>query len=141
MLRPVTYEEIKNAAFSLGGSKAPGPDGFSGAFYQKTWSEVSDAVCQMVKEFFAGSSSLAPINETNLILILKVHRPEHVSQFRPLGLCNFSYKIISKIIANRLKPLLDICISPNQGAFVPGRCIQDNIVIAHEVYHYLRRKK
>ncbi|KAK4268485.1 hypothetical protein QN277_025138 [Acacia crassicarpa] len=141
LMTPVSKEEIKKAAFSLGGSKAPGPDGFSGTFYHSAWPEIGDSVYLLVQEFFAGNVSLNAINETNVTLIPKVDRPEHVSHFRPIGLCNFSYKIISKLMANRMRPLLDACISQNQSAFIPGRCIQDNIIIAHEVYHYLRRKK
>ncbi|KAK4274665.1 hypothetical protein QN277_017856 [Acacia crassicarpa] len=141
LLAPVSADEIKAAAFSLGGSKAPGPDGFSGKFYHSCWSEIGESVCGMIKEFFAGHLVLNDLNETNITLIPKVQKPEHVSHFRPIGLCNFSYKIISKILANRMRPLLDTCISQNQNAFVPGRCIHDNIIIANEVYHYLRRKK
>ncbi|KAK4255495.1 hypothetical protein QN277_008493 [Acacia crassicarpa] len=140
LMHSISREEIKAAAFSLGSTKAPGPDGFSGKFYHSAWPEISDTVCSMVNDFFAGRSVLDGINMTNITLIPKVHKPEHVSQFRPIGLCNFSYKIISKIMANRMRPLLDMCISQNQSAFVPGRCIHDNIIIAHEVYHYLRRK-
>ncbi|KAK4278800.1 hypothetical protein QN277_016598 [Acacia crassicarpa] len=140
LMSPVSREEIKAAAFSLGSTKAPGPDGFSGIFYHSAWSDIADSVCSMVNEFFAGYSVLDGINLTNITLIPKTQKPEHVSQFRPIGLCNFSYKIISKIMANRMRPLLDVCISQNQSAFVPGRCIHDNIIIAHEVYHYLRRK-
>ncbi|KAK4268822.1 hypothetical protein QN277_022056 [Acacia crassicarpa] len=141
LMLPVSREEIKVAAFSLGSTKAPGPDGFSAKFYHSTWTEIADSVCSMVCEFFAGNSVLDGINMTNITLIPKVQKPEHVSQFRPIGLCNFSYKIISKILANRMRPLLDACISQNQSAFVPGRCIHDNIIIAHEVYHYLRHKR
>ncbi|KAK4274243.1 hypothetical protein QN277_017497 [Acacia crassicarpa] len=141
LLAPVTAEEIKAAAFSLGSNKAPGPDGYSGKFYHSSWSEIGESVCGMVKEFFAGHILINDLNETNITLIPKMHKPEHVSHFRPIGLCNFSYKIISKILANRMRPLLDSCISQNQSAFVPGRCIHDNIIIANEVYHYLRRKK
>ena len=94
----------------------------------------------MVVEFFNGKSLLNLLNDTNVTLIPKIIKPEHVSHFRPIGLCNFAYKIISKILANRLRLCLDECISQNQSAFVPGSVIHDNIIIAHEVYHYLKRK-
>ena len=141
LMLPITMEEIKEAAFSLGGSKAPGPDGFSGKFYHSAWQEIGTSVYSLVVDFFAGKYPLHELNKTNITLIPKVPKPEYVTQFRPIGLCNFAYKIISKIIANRMKPYLDNCTSPSQSAFVPGRVIHDNIIIAHEVYHYLRRKK
>ncbi|KAK4254232.1 hypothetical protein QN277_009639 [Acacia crassicarpa] len=141
LMMPISREEIQKAAFSLGRSKVPGPNGFSRVFYHSSWDKVGESICNMVQEFFEGNSSLDLIKETNITLIPKVTRPEHVSHFRPIVLCNFSYKIISKILANRMRPFLDKCISPSQSAFFPSRCIQDNIIIAHEVYHYLRRKK
>lgn len=67
--------------------------------------------------------------------------PETVNQFRPISFCNVSYKIIAKIMVNRLWPLLDKCISQNQGAFAPGRSIFDNILIVNELFSNFHRKK
>ena len=81
------------------------------------------------------------MNQTNLVFIPKVEVAETVGQFRPISLCNFCYKIISKILANRMKCVMPKLISEQQRAFVPGRHIQDNIFIVHEAFHYLEREK
>ncbi|XP_028798620.1 uncharacterized protein LOC114754051 [Neltuma alba] len=137
----VSLEEIKMAAFQLNGAKAPGPDGYSGMFYQSSWNIVSKEVVEMVFDFFEGKVSLKNLNRTNVVLIPKVEHAENVGQFRPIGLCNFAYKIVSKILANRLKNLMKKVISENQRAFVTGRLIQDNILVSHEAFHYLKNKK
>lgn len=74
-------------------------------------------------------------------MIPKVENAENVGQYRPIGLCNFAYKIISKALANRMREVLARVISRNQRAFIEGRLIQDNILVAHEAYHYLKSKK
>ncbi|KAM2788853.1 hypothetical protein COP1_009437 [Malus domestica] len=85
-----------------------------------------------------GTVSPCNLNATHIVLIPKVPHPESVSQFRPISLCNYSYKVLSKVLANRLKVLLPQIISPSQNAFVAGRHIQDNIGIVHEMFHFLK---
>ncbi|XP_028051902.1 uncharacterized protein LOC114256459 [Camellia sinensis] len=134
-------EEIKGAIFQLGALKSPGPDGFPGFFYQTYWDTMGDQVCKAVKSFFLGGHLLKELNQANLVLLPKVANPVKLSHFRPISLCNFSMKIITKILANRLKKILKGLISPNQSAFVPGRLIQDNIIVAHEAFHFLKLQK
>ncbi|KAM2531626.1 hypothetical protein PS1_000337 [Malus domestica] len=85
-----------------------------------------------------GSRSPATLNATYIVLIPKVPHPESVSQFRPISLCNYSYKVLSKVLANWLKVILPKLISPSQNAFVAGRQIQDNIGITHEMFHFFK---
>ena len=93
-----------------------------------------------ISSFFHSGQLLKAINETIITLIPKVDSPVLVSQFRPISLCNVVYRIISKILVLRLKPVLNCCISQNQSAFVPGRQIIDNVVIAHEFIHCLNNR-
>lgn len=84
---------------------------------------------------------MSALNSTFIALIPKVDAPEKTSHFRPISLCNTSYKILSKILANCLKCFVPMIISENQNAFVQGRQIQDNILLAHEAFHHLRLKR
>lgn len=138
LLSPILPEEIKRAAFQMGALKAPGPDGFPGMFFQNFWQVVGTDTCNAVTSFFEGGYLLKELNKTNIVLIPKVANPESLSQFRPISFCNFSMKIICKVLANRLKLILDNIVSPNQSAFVPGRMIQDNIIVANEAFHFLK---
>lgn len=141
LISMLSEEEVRTAVFQLGAVKAPGPDGFPGFFFQHYWDVVGTKVYKVVCSFFVGGYLLKEFNQTNLVLIPKVGNPTNLSQFRPISLCNFIAKIITKILANRLKKVLGSLISPNQSAFVPGRLIQDNILIAHEAFHSLKLKK
>lgn len=81
------------------------------------------------------------MNHTFVALVLKNEKVNRVEQFRPIAFCNVSNKTITKILANRLRTVLESIILPNQFAFILGRLINDNSIISHEIMHYMIRKR
>ncbi|KAF9592580.1 hypothetical protein IFM89_016031 [Coptis chinensis] len=134
-------EDIWKVVKKMGSLKSPGPDGFQGVFYKKCWDIVGPAVVSFVQDFFNTGYLNPKFNETYIALIPKVVNPDHASKFRPISLCNFGYKVVSKILANRLKGLMNRIISPFQGAFIKGRSIGDNVGLACEVFHNMKNMK
>jgi hypothetical protein len=129
------------AISALGFNKALWLDGMTSLFYKSYWPIVKNSVISYVQSFFRGGFLLKEFNHTNIALIPKKDNPNLVHHFRPISLTNFNYKIISKILSNRFKPILQNIISPNQSAFLKGRSIHDNTILAHEMFHSMKQKK
>lgn len=125
----------------MGPFKASGIDGLHAVFFQSQWDIVGTSVCDFVKDVFSNPSRINSVNQTLLVLILKVVNPETVKDLRPISLCNVIYKLVTKIIANRIKNFLSDLISPNQCSFIPGRHSSDNVIITQEVIHTMRNMK
>jgi hypothetical protein len=109
---PIENGEIKKALFGIGPWKAPGPDGYPAGFYQQDWNIVGNSIIDFVKQVWVNPNILGEVNYTNICLIPKTTHPEFVNQFRPISLCNTLYKIVSKVIVNRLKECIPTIVSP-----------------------------
>lgn len=123
LLKAVTEEEVKKAVFEINPSKCPGPDGMTGFFYHHFWETVGKDVFEMVKYFFGSKRLVEGVNKTNICLIPKKLNANKLVDFRPISLCNVAFKIISKLLAKRLKKVLPGIISETQAAFLEGRTI------------------
>lgn len=120
--------------------KAPGPDGYNPAFYQKFWHIIKDDVFKSGVEWLNAEAFPTWLTQTNITLIPKIAQPESMKDWRPIALCNVLYKIVSKVLSNRLKQILPDLIDQSQSAFVKGISIQDNVLIAFEAIHSMKRK-
>ena len=120
---------------------ASGPDDMPPLFYQSFWSLIGVDIISAVLDCLNNCKIPLEINSTNITLIPKVKSPELITDFRPISLCNVVYKIVSKVLANRLRAILPLIISENQSAFQAGRVITDNILMAFETLHYMKHQQ
>ena len=102
---------------------------------------MGPTITQATLGFLKSGFILKELNNTFITLIPKCQSPEKVGDFRPISLCNVAYKVASKVLAKRLKPIMEDIITPYQNAFIKGRLISDNLIIAHELIHTIKTKK
>ncbi|GJS69302.1 hypothetical protein Tco_0702143 [Tanacetum coccineum] len=119
----ITREEIKKAVWDSGGNRALGPDGLTFKFFMTFWDLIEGDVVRFVLELFCTNSFPKVCNSSFIALISKVHNAKFVTDFRPISLIGCQYKIIGKILANRLSGVIGSCINPVQSAFIKGRNI------------------
>jgi 23S rRNA U2552 (ribose-2'-O)-methylase RlmE/FtsJ len=119
-------EEIVRALAQMHPLKSLRHDGFGVSFFQQHWGIIGDKVRMVILDFLNGGSFDPVINETFIMLIPKTPTTSSVGEYRPISLCNVLYKLIAKVLANRLKTVLPSIISHNQSAFVSGRLIMDS---------------
>jgi hypothetical protein len=137
---PVSMEEIQIALNQLAPLKAPSSDGFPAFFFQQNWKILHQEVCDAVGYFFETGRMDTHINSTCIALIPKTKNSISVNEYRPISLCNVVYKVLSKILAKRLKIILLNIISCFQSAFISGRLITDNFVAAYETMHTMQTR-
>ena len=118
-------KEIKDTLFQMQDLKAPSPNSFPALFYKDFWPTVGDAVTQVITSFFVDGRLPKEANSSLIVLISKTSSSSSVNNYRFISLCNVVYKIISKLLASKLRPLLHKIISPCQFAFILGRWITE----------------
>ena len=111
-------EEIITALREAEGDKAPGPDGFTIAFFQKCWCIIEEGVMAFFADFHSQCIFEKSLNATFLCLIPKKINAVNIKDFRPISLVGRLYKLLSKVLAYRLRSVLDKLISNSQNALL-----------------------
>ena len=141
LIRTFTKEDVEATLKQMHPTKALGPDDMSAIFFQKYWDVIGNDITCMVLNVLNSNMPIVDINRTNITLIPKINNPSKMNDFRPLSLSNVVYKLVSIVLANRLKNILPQIIYENQSAFLLERLITDNVLVAFELMHYLEHKK
>ena len=134
-------KEVREAIFQMKYNKAPGPDGFPAEFYQVFWSIIKDDLIAMFRDFHNEDLRLFSLNFGIVTLIPKLNEVKKIQQYGPICMFNVSFKIFTKVIANRLALVASKVIGPSQSAFLPRRYILEGAIVLHETLHELKRKK
>ncbi|GJY72580.1 RNA-directed DNA polymerase, eukaryota, partial [Tanacetum coccineum] len=139
--RGITRDEIRDVIWCCGVNKSPGPDGFTFEFFRRYWSFIGPDFCSAVKCFFENGSFSKGCNSSFITLIPKVIDAKFVTDYRPISLIGCVYKVVTKILANRLALVIKDLVSDTQSAFVANRQILDGPFILNEILAWCKRKK
>ena len=134
-------DEVTIALKQMAPLKAPEPNGMPPIFYQHYCESIGDDVATNVLSFLNLGKLASSLNHTFISLIPKVKSPELVTQFCLIALCNILYKLVSKVLANRLKKVLPHIISKSQSAFQSDKVISNNILVAFKTLHHMKMNK
>ena len=138
---PFSSQEIKNAVWDCGGEKAPGPDGFTFKLIKKHWNLLSEDIITYVNDFYHSASIPRGCNSSFITLVPKVDDPLTISDFRPISLIGCQYKIIAKVLANRLAQVIPSVVGDVQMAFIKGRHIIDGPLLVNEIISWAKKHK
>lgn len=133
LVGPISPQEIYAVLLSLLNDKVSGPDGYTKEFYVAAWRIIGKDFITAVQSFFLYGFLPTGVNATNLTLIPKINDPQTMKDYMSIACCNLLYKVISKVLANRLKVIFPYAIKPNQSAFLKGRLLLKNVLLASEL--------
>lgn len=136
-----TYNEVRNTIWLLPSNKAPGPDGLTAEVFRSCWDFIKEDFMELICEFWLSGVLPEMIKEGLIRLIPKKADKKLLKNWRPLTMLNTTYKILAKLLANRLKKVLPTLISRQQTGFIPGRYISENISIAWLTIDWVPRHK
>jgi hypothetical protein len=138
--KPVLISELQDIINKMPKEKSPGPDGWTRELFHNFFDIMGEDLLNAVEESRNRGFIPGVLNSTFYAIIPRINKPEHFSDFRPIALCNFASKVISKIIASRIKDKLAGCISIEWFGFLKYRLIFDAVGITQERLHTTKTK-
>ncbi|GKV28130.1 hypothetical protein SLEP1_g37215 [Rubroshorea leprosula] len=141
LMAKFSEEEVKNAVWDCEPTKSPGPDGFNFKFIKTMWEDIKHDIIGFAQEFHEHGKLVKGSNASFIVLIPKVENPQGIEEYKPISFIEVMFKILSKLLANCLRKVLDKIIGEQQMAFIKGRQMLDEVVIANEVIDESKRKK
>lgn len=141
LLSPFSEEEVLKAVNSCDSAKSRGPDGFNFSFFKKFWDVIKAELMRFLGEFYCNGRIVNGLNTSFVVLIPKKEETQNVHDYRPISLIGGAYKILSKVLANRLSKIVGSIILENQSAFIAGRQMLDSVVSLNEAMDNAKVKK
>ncbi|XP_012850113.1 PREDICTED: uncharacterized protein LOC105969887 [Erythranthe guttata] len=135
-----SMDEINDAVKGLNPLSTLGNDGFTGHFYAACWEIIKYDINNFIGDFFCGGYMFKETNRTILVLLPKTESTRNIADYCPISLCNFSGKIIFKILATRLGKILPLLVSDEQAGYFQGRQITTHIVLLQELIRDINPK-
>lgn len=139
LVNDVSEEEIRKVLFAMPENKSPGSDGYSSEFFRTAWPILGNDFIVAVHSVFMFGFLPKAINSTIFALIPKKEDSLEMKDFSPIPYCNVLYKVVSKILANRLKKILPRLVLENYSAFIKGRLLMENVLLASELVKIIIR--
>ena len=132
-------DEIRRAVWDCGGEKSPGPDGLNFKFIKHFWQLLKPDFLRFLDEFHTNGVFPKGSNASFISLIPKVPEPQSLNDFRPISLIGCTYKIVAKLLSNRLKKVMPSIIDERQSAFIQGRQLLHSVITVNEVVEEAKR--
>ncbi|KAK2665497.1 hypothetical protein Ddye_004071 [Dipteronia dyeriana] len=128
-----SLDEVTYAVSNYDGNKAPGPDGFNLNFIKAHWAVIQDDFMCCINEFHRDGSIVKDLNRAFIVLIPKTGNPENIKDYKPICLIGSLYKVLAKVLTDRIRKVMYSIIGETQMAFISNRQILDSLVIAEEI--------
>lgn len=137
-----TEDEVWDTIKELPPDRAPGPDGFIGAFYQCAWPIIKpDLMAVLLKLYVGDSRGFSKLNRAHIVLIPKKADAQEVGDYRPISLPHSAGKLFAKMLANRARRRMPEIVAANQSAFIRGRTLHDNFLLVRQVARKIHARR